>query len=243
VVASGIAFASVRIGARPADTGHPYGHGRAETMAATAQGLLIGAGGLFIVFRSVQRFVNPPEAIAADLGILVMLLAAAVNLGVSRYAVGAARATGSPAIAADARHLMTNVVQAGAVVAGLALVAATGELAFDSLVAFVLGLYLLWTSLQILWAAGSDVMDASLSAPEVRVIEEIIRAEGSATGGFHQLRTRRSGQSRHIDFHLDLPREMSVGEAHAIVERIQSRLEERWPGAVITIHADPAEAS
>jgi cation diffusion facilitator family transporter len=239
VIASGIAFASVRIGASPADRSHPYGHGRAETMAAAAQALLIAGGGVFILFSSVQRLLDPPDEIGTGLGLAVMLAAALVNFGVAQYARRVAEVTGSPAIASDARHLMTNIVQAGAVFTGLGLVVLTGEIAFDAIVAFSLGLYLLWTAGTILWSAGGDVMDASLTAEEMKVVEDAILAEGGVIGGFHSLRTRRSGQARDIDFHLDLPAAMSVADAHVIAERIETRIKEQWPKAVVTIHSDP----
>ena len=240
VVAAGIAFFSVRIGARPADPAHPFGHGRAETVAAATQALLIAGGGVFILYRSMQRLLDPVEHIGTDIGLVVMLLAALVNLGVGQYARRVAGITGSPAIASEARHLMTNVVQAVAVLLGLALVALTGEVAFDSLVAFALGLYLLWTAALILWSAGGDVMDVSLTQNEVRVVEEAIQAEGDVIAGFHELRTRRSGQSRHIDFHLSLRPEMSVADAHVITDRIEARITSTWPEAVVTIHSDPS---
>jgi cation diffusion facilitator family transporter len=242
VIASAIAFVSVRVGAAPADRAHPYGHGRAETVAASMQALLIAGGGVFILFSSVSRLIDPPEEIGTTLGLSVMLAAAIVNYGVARYAGRIAEITHSPAIASDARHLMTNIVQAGAVFLGLGLVALTGEVAFDTVVAFLLGLYLLWTAGTILWSAGGDIMDASLTEDEVLVVEEAIRAEGAAIGGFHGLRTRRSGQARDIDFHLDLPAGMSIADAHHIVDRIEARVKDRWPRAVVTIHIDPGAA-
>jgi cation diffusion facilitator family transporter len=241
VIASAIAFISVRIGAQPADAGHPYGHGRAETMAAGAQALLIGGGGVFILFRSSQRLIDPPDDIGTDLGLAAMLAAAAVNFAVVQYVGRVARQTGSPAIASDARHLWTNIIQAGAVVLGLGLVALTDEVAFDSIVAFALGLYLLWTARSILWSALGDVMDASLTGEEVEQVREAILAEGEAIQGFHELRTRRSGQSRHIDFHLALPASMTIAEAHVIADRIAERITSRWPGSVVTVHTDPQD--
>ncbi|MPZ49198.1 MAG: cation diffusion facilitator family transporter [Dehalococcoidia bacterium] len=243
VIASGIVYASVRIGAMPADPRHPYGHGRIETLAASAQALLIASGGVFILFSSVRRLLDPPADIGTSLGLTVMLVAALVNLGVAQYARSVAKMTGSPAIAADARHLVTNIVQAGAVFAGLGLVALTDEVIFDALLAFALGLYLLWTAANILWSAAGDVMDAGLTPDEVEQIEAAIRIEGDAIAGFHDLRTRRSGQSRHIDFHLDLPPSMTMAEAHLITDRIEARLRATWPASVVTIHTEPDDSN
>ena len=241
VVAASIALASVRFGARPPDLSHPYGHGRAETVAAGTQSLLIAGGGALILYRAVDRLVSPPDSIGTSLGLVAMVIAAAVNFLVVQYAGRVARVTGSPAIASDVRHLWTNIVQAGAVLLGLALVAATGEVAFDAIVALALGLYLAWTAASILRFAVGDVLDTSLTEEEVRFVEEAILAERDEIAGYHRLRTRRSGQSRHVDFHLILPPTLTVAEAHVITDRIEQRIRARWPEAVITIHSEPAD--
>jgi cation diffusion facilitator family transporter len=119
--ASSITFAGVRYGRRPPDIEHPYGHGRAETLAAGAQGMLIAASGVFIGWQATMRLMEPQSSIDTGLGIVVILASAAVNLFVLGYVAATARRTQSPAIASDARHIVTNVVQAGAI--GLALLA------------------------------------------------------------------------------------------------------------------------
>lgn len=237
LVAASIAFASVRLGARPPDPGHPFGHGRIETMAATIQAGLIAGGGIFIVASAVYRLVNPPSEVGYDIGIVAMLIAAAANIALVRYTSRIARETNSPAIASEARHLWTNVVQAGAVILGLVLVGITGEVAFDGIVALALGLYLLWIAGGILWSAVGDVLDKRLTTEEIEQIREIIYAEG--VDGLHLLRTRRSGQVRHIDFHITVPGEMSVDESHALTERIDAKIEALWPGTVVTAHVEP----
>jgi cation diffusion facilitator family transporter len=237
LVAASIALVSVRYGARPADETHPYGHGRIETMAATIQALLIGGGGLFIVASAVYRLVEPPDEVGYDIGIVAMLIAAAANVALVQYTSRVARQTNSPAIASEARHLWTNVVQAGAVVLGLVLVAVTGEVAFDAIVALALGVYLLRTAGQILWSAAGDVLDKRLTDEEIEAIGDAIMAEG--VDSYHQLRTRRSGQTRHIDVHVTLPGEMTVEASHAVTDRIEARIEALWPGSIVIAHVEP----
>ena len=240
-LAAAIALVSVRFGSRPPDLSHPYGHGRAETVAATLQALFIAVGGAFIIFRAVDRLIDPPSSIGTSLGLVAMAITAGVNLVVGRYATRVARITGSPAIASDARHLWTNVVQAAAVLLGLALVALTGELAFDAIAALALGVYLGWTATAILLAAVGDVLDKSLSEEEVHFVEEAILAERGEIAGYHRLRTRRSGQRRNVDFHLILPPALTVAEAHVITDRIEGRIQSRWPGSAVTIHIEPSD--
>ena len=237
LIAASIAFASVRFGARPADEGHPYGHGRVETMAATIQALLIGGGGIFIVAGAVYRLALPPDEVGYDIGLVAMLIAAAANLLLVRYTSRVARETNSPAIASEARHLWTNVVQAGAVMLGLVLVALTDEVAFDAIVALALGVFLLWTAANILLSAVGDVLDKRLTDEEIAQIHDAIVAE--PVDGYHLLRTRRSGQTRYIDFHVTLPGDMTVEDSHDVAVRIEARIEMMWPGSVVTVHIEP----
>jgi cation diffusion facilitator family transporter len=241
LVAALIAFASVQIGARPADARHPFGHGRAETVAAGFQALLIAAGGVFIVVRAVMRLLDPPDHIGYDVALVAMLIAAVANATLVQYTGRVARQTGSPAMMSETRHLWTNVVQAGAVIAGLALVGITGEVAFDALLALALGGYLLWVAGNILWTSAGDVLDSSLTHEELSRIEAAILEEGKAVAGFHRLRARRSGQARQVDFHLILPAALSLMEAHEIADRVEGRIEALWPGTIVTIHAEPAD--
>jgi cation diffusion facilitator family transporter len=237
LLAATIALISVRIGSRPADEGHPYGHGRAETMAATLQSLLIGGGGVFIVASAIYRLAEPPDEVGYGIGLVAMLIAAGVNVVLVQYTSRVARETNSPAFASEARHLWTNVVQATAVMVGLGLVAVTDEVAFDAILALALGLYLLYTASHILRSAVGDVLDRRLTHEEIAEIDEAIVAEG--VEGYHHLRTRRAGQVRHIDFHITLPGDMSVEAAHEVSDRIEARIEAMWPGSVVTVHVEP----
>ncbi len=166
-----------------------------------------------------------------------MLIAAAANLGLVRYTSRIARETNSPAIASKARHLWTNVVQASAIMLGLALVALTDEVAFDAIFALLLGVYLLWTCSSILWSAVGDVLDKRLTHDELAQIDAAIVAE--SVDGYYLLRTRRSGQVRQIDFHVTLPGDMTVDDSHAVTERIEARIEAMWPGSVVMVHVEP----
>jgi cation diffusion facilitator family transporter len=241
LIAAAIALASVRYGAKPPDREHPYGHGRAETLAAGIQAMLIGVGGVLILIGSVQRIVDPPDSIDVNVAIVVMLIAAAANLILVQYTGRVGRETGSPAIRSETRHLWTNVVQAGAVSLGLVAVAITGEVAIDGVIAFGLGCYLLWIAGNILWMAVGDVLDTSLPDDELAQIRAVIETESGRPDAFHLLRTRRAGQVRHIDFHMMVPGDMSVQEAHDTADRIEARIEKLWQGTVVTVHAEPEE--
>jgi cation diffusion facilitator family transporter len=171
-----------------------------------------------------------------------MAVTAMVNLAVVQYVGRIARQTDSPAISSDARHLWTNVVQAVAIFSGLALVAITGDVVFDALFALGLAGFLFWTSGHILWDSTHDILDASLKEEDVRFIEQAILKHREEIAGFHRLRTRRSGQRPYIDVHVIQPPGMTVGDAAAVVDRIEAGSGSAGRGHV-TIQTEPADGA
>jgi len=240
-VASSFAFVTVRLSARPADVEHPYGHGKAETLAAGAQAVLIGGGGVFIMYQAVRRLMVGQADIVLGPGLATMLVTALANLGVVIYVSRAARATGSLALTSETRHLRTNIAQALAVMVGLALVGLTGRNLFDPLVALLIAGYLLWTALRIFQTALVQIMDVSLPASDLDIIEDSILRFRPQIAGYHHLRTRRSGHERYIELHLVVDPRRSVQEVHDVCDRIEGEVVRRLPGAVVTIHVEPAD--
>jgi cation diffusion facilitator family transporter len=241
VVASAIAFFTVRLAMQPADESHPYGHGKAESLAAMSQAALIAAGAAFIIVMAIYRLATGGVEIGVAPSLITMGVTVVANLGVAAYSLRAAKISGSVAIASDARHLLTNVVQAATVIAGLALVSITGSHAFDPAVALLLAAYLLWIAFRILGAALSELVDSALPEDEVARLEECLRHEAHGVRGFHALRTRKSGREKHIDVHVLLDPTLSVSDAHRRVEDIERDVRELIPGSVVSIHIDPDE--
>ena len=240
-IASSFAFVTVRVSARPADVEHPYGHGKAETLAAGGQAVLIGGGGVFIMYQAVRRLMVGQADIVLGPGLVTMGVTALANLGVVLYVARAALATGSLALTSETRHLRTNIAQALAVMVGLALVGLTGRNLFDPLVALVLAGYLLWTALRIFQSALVQIMDVTLPTSDLDVIEDSILRFRPQIAGYHHLRTRRSGHERYVELHLVVDPRKSVEEVHDICDRIEEEVERRLPGAVVTIHVEPAD--
>jgi cation diffusion facilitator family transporter len=238
-IASTFTFFSVRVSARPPDAEHPYGHGKVESLAAVAQAVLIAGGGVFIMVQAVRRLVEAEAEIAVGLGLAAMVATAVVNLGVALYVTRAARLTGSLALRSDARHLWTNIAQAAAVILALALVGLTGRVLFDPIVALILAAYLLWTAAQVFRIGVEEVMDVRLPVEEIEVIEQCILIHRAEIGGYHDLRTRKSGRLRYVDLHLTVEATRSLEEVHGICDRIEGEIVRRLPGAVVTIHVEP----
>jgi cation diffusion facilitator family transporter len=241
VLASGLAFFTVRLALQPADEQHPYGHGKAESLAALSQGALIAAGAVLIAVTAAHRIATGGVEIYVVPSLIATGISAAANLCVAAFSLRAAKISGSIAIASDARHLLTNVVQAVAVGSGLVLVAVTGRHIFDQVFALLLAAYLLWVARGILASALRELIDTALPDDELALIEEILRREGRGMRGYHELRTRRSGRETYVDLHVIVDPALTVREAHDLVENIQQDLAAQIPGAIVTMHVDPDE--
>ena len=240
LVASAFVFLSIRLASQPADEEHPYGHGKAESIAAAGQALLIAGGGGFIIFQGVRRLIERDAEIDTTPGLIALAVTALVNVAVVLYVGRAARLTGSPALAADTRHLRTNVAQAGAVIAALSLVALTGNTIFDPIAALLLAAYLLWTAGQVFTAALDEIMDVRLPEREEQLIQACLdEHRDGGIRGYHRLRTRKSGRQRYVDFHLLVDPQQTVETAHALCDTVEATIHDRLPGAVVTIHLEP----
>jgi cation diffusion facilitator family transporter len=241
VFASGLAFFAVRLAVQPADEAHPYGHGKTESLAALSQAALIAGAAAFITVAAVRRLIVGGADIDVGPSLALMVVTAIVNVAVAAYAMRAARISRSVAIASDARHLLTNVVQAAGVIVALALVGITGNDVFDPLIALAIAAYLAYTAALIVMDAFRELIDTSLPEEEVAMIEACLATHGHGLRGFHAMRTRKSGREKHIDLHVVVDPTMTVSEAHLRVEEIEADLRSLIPGALVEIHIDPDE--
>ena len=239
VVASTFALISIRLASQPADEEHPYGHGKAESIAAAGQALLIAGGGGFIIAQALRRLIDRDFEIDTTPGLIALAITAVVNVGVVLYVSRAARLTGSVALRADTRHLWTNVAQAAGVVLALGLVALTDNVIFDPIMALALAVYLLWTAGQVFTGALGEIMDMRLPQREERLIEACLSEHRGGARGYHHLRTRKAGRQRYIDFHLLVDPKQSVAAAHDLCDAVEEAICARLPGAVVTIHLEP----
>ncbi len=240
LVASGIAFAGVRAAARPADEDHPYGHERSENLAALAEGLLVLVAGAAVAVESVRRLVEGSAGlVAVDLAVAVMVASALVNIAVAARLRRVARATGSPAIAADAAHLTSDVWTSAGAAAGLGIVAVTGWTRVDAAVGVAIALYVVVVGARIAWRAGQILIDQSLPEEEMHLIatalDDFADREGVA---FHALRARRSGSKRHVDMHMVVDPDTTVRDGHVLTGRVKTAVQRALPGSEVLIHLE-----
>ncbi len=239
LLAAAAVLFSVRIAARPADLEHPYGHGKAEGLSATVSAGVVGLGGGFIIYQALRRIIEGGETIDVNLGLAAMVTSGLLNVVVAAYMRMAARRTDSLALAAEARHLQTNVVQAAAVITGLLLVRFTGAQIFDPLVALALAGYMWWMAFGLIRGALGEIMDVRLPEEDERQIYESILARHPEVRGFHHLRTRRSGRQRYVELHLLVDPARTIQEVHDLSDQIEADIKKRLPGAIVTIHPEP----
>lgn len=242
LAASVIAFFSVRASALPADTEHPYGHGKIENISSAVQALLIFAAAVYIIYEAINRILNPGHLKSPGWGMLVMVITAVVDLGVSRYLLKVARETDSAAIRTDAYHLTTDVWTAGGVFIALGLVYLTGNRLFDPIVALIIAAVIIRLAVVLTLEAAGVLIDSRLPEHELRQLEEIVRKTPKVVG-FHKLRARKSGPNREIDYHLVVADDMTVSEAHDLTVTIESDIQERFPNTTVVTHIEPESAT
>jgi cation diffusion facilitator family transporter len=234
-------FLAVRLSAMPPDANHPYGHHKVEYLSAVVEGVLIGVAALAILRKAYLGYVEPRPLEAPALGLALNGAASAVNALWCYALFHYGKRSRSPALVADAKHLLTDVITSAGVLAGVALVATTGVLVLDALVAALVALHILWWGWQLMRQSIGGLMDEAVSKEMLAKIRKAISTEAHGAIEAHDLRTRHAGRTTFIEFHLVVPGTMTVAESHAICDRVEAAVKEDVPHAVITIHVEPEE--
>jgi cation diffusion facilitator family transporter len=244
LMASVVAYFSVRKADEPADESHPYGHEKVENVAAAIEGMLILVGAGVIVYESVRRLAEGAEIESLGLGIAVIGFSAAANLAVSTYLYRQASATDSPALEGDAAHLRTDAFTSLGVLAGLVLVEATGVEELDAITALLVAVAIVFAGLRILNRSTRVLVDEALPEAELAAVREAIEEHGSTEiVGFHKLRARRAGSRRYVDLHVQFRDGTTLRRAHDLTHELQRAIRERLRGADVLIHLEPEEAA
>jgi cation diffusion facilitator family transporter len=240
LVASIVAYVSVRKADEPADAEHPYGHEKVESLAATIEGMLILVGAGIIVYEATHRLVVGSTVEALAVGIAVMAFSVVANLVVSAVLSRQAARHESPALEGDAAHLRTDAMTSAGVLLGLALVQATGVDALDSVTALVVATAIVWAGISIILRSSAVLVDEALPPAEMDQIERAIAAARTPeVAGYHKLRARRAGNRRHIDLHVQYRSGTSLERAHELAHRMRDSIEAEIPQAEVLIHVEP----
>lgn len=239
VAASVAALVALTVSAKPADQSHPYGHHKVEYFSAVFEGVLIVGAALLIVREAYFRFLEPVAVDAPGLGIALNAAATALNGLWCWVLLREGRRLRSPVLVADGRHLQADVVTSVGVVTGIVLATWTGWLILDPILAGLVAISILWSGYALIRDSVGGLMDAAAPADERERIQSVISEHGQGAIEAHDLRTRHAGPQTFIEFHLVVPREMTVWEAHEICDRIEHGLEAAFGKVHVTIHVEP----
>jgi cation diffusion facilitator family transporter len=243
LMASVVAFTSIRKADEPADVEHPYGHQKVESLAAAIEGMLILVGAGVIIYEATRRLVEATEIETVGLGIAVMAFSGIANLCVSAYLGKQARVHESPALEGDAAHLRTDAYTSFGVLAGLLLVELTGESSFDAIAALAVAVAIVVSGLRIITRSSRVLVDEALPGDELERIEAALAAaRPPEVAGYHKLRARRAGNRRYVDLHVQFRSGTSLEQAHALAHRMRSAIEAELPAADVLIHVEPEES-
>jgi cation diffusion facilitator family transporter len=242
LVASVVAYFSVRKAGEPADESHRYGHEKIENLAAAIEAILILVGSAAIAFEAIRHLLQRGRVHTIGLGIAVVALSMVVNFAVSYVIARRARSTESPALSGDAAHLRTDALTSGAVLLGLVLVKLTGAQWLDPAVALTVAAAIVFTGVRLLAGSTRVLVDEALPAEEVLAIRRTVEQFATrGVVGYHELRTRRAGSRRYIDLHVQFASGTSLESAHGTAHELQDRISERVRGADVLIHLEPED--
>jgi cation diffusion facilitator family transporter len=233
------ALLAVRLSQQPPDTNHPYGHTKVEYFSAVFAGALIVVAAILIL-REAWEVVRSPRVIEAPVqGLALVAVASVLNAAWSRVLITRGRRLRSPALAADGRHLLADVVTSIGVAIGIALAVVTGWTILDPILAGLVAVNVLWSGWRVIRESLGGLMDEAVSAARLEQIRGVIAHNADGAIEAHDVRTRNAGRVIFIDFHLVVPARMSVADAHDICDRIEQALREAVEGALVTIHVEP----
>jgi len=248
LIAAIIALFSVKTSSLPPDKRHPFGHGKIENISGAVEALLIFAAAGWIIFEAFQKLRKPEPLQTLEWGVGVMLVSVVVNYFVSQMLFKVAKETDSIALEADAWHLRTDVYTSAGIVVSLSLIW-SGQAFFpaldlnwlDPLAAIAVAALIIKAAYDLTMRSSKDLLDATLPPEEEDWIRRRILHHRPVICGFHQLRTRKSGHFRFVEFHLKVDPEMSVQISHAITEDLSLEIEKRFSATSVMVHIEPCD--
>lgn len=239
LMASFIAFFSVRTSSKPADREHPYGHGKIENISGIAEGLLIFVAAALIIKEAIEKFYHPTVLDYATVAIGVMVVSAVVNVLVSRKLYQVGREEDSMALEADALHLKTDVYTSLGVALGLLLIKLTGVAILDPIVAILVALLIIKEAWELCYNGVNFLLDTRLTDAEEEKIIGIINNYSDQLCDFHKLKTRKSGNVKHIDFHITVAPDATVEEIHRLIGSFKKDMCDEFTYTRVNVHVDP----
>jgi cation diffusion facilitator family transporter len=241
LLAAVIANYSVRKAVEPCDTEHPYGHGKYENLSGVIEAILIFIAAGIIIIEAGQKLAETTGMPEVDLGIVVMGISVLVNLVVSRYLYKVAKEEDSMALEADALHLKTDVWTSLGIFAGLVAMKLTGIRQLDPIIALGVALFIIKAAWDMLKRSGRDLLDEKLPPEDEEKIKAVLNKHSDKFLGYHNLRTRKAGGARFVDFHIVIKYDTPVETGHALAGLIKSEIKKELKNCDVIVHVEPCD--
>ncbi len=234
-----ITLFAIAMAAKPADEEHPFGHGKVENISAVVQAMLIFTVGGLVIYSAVNRIISGASIELTEVGIGIMVVSIVVSILLSRHLLKVSRATDSLALEAIGHNIAADVYSAAGVLAGLVAIRLTGLGILDPVMALAVALIIIRSAYKVMRKSFGGLIDVRLPEAEENIIRSVIMKYRDQIVGFHNLRTRKSGSQRYINFNLVMGNNISLEEAHSVCDRIEQDIEAKLPQSMVTIHVEP----
>lgn len=241
LAAAVMALLLITVAERPPDVEHAFGHTKAEYFSSGIEGALIIVAAAAIGWSAYQRLLEPLPLENVGIGLIIAVVASAINLAVAITLLRAGRRYRSITLEADAKHLRTDVYTSAGVILAVGLVALTGWLILDPIIGLMVALNIVWSGVQLLRRSAAGLMDTALSPSEVRQIDETLRPFREQGIEFHALRTRQAGTRRFMSVHVLMPGDWTIQHGHKVADSIEEAITLALPGMVASTHMEPVE--
>lgn len=242
ILMSAVNFFSIRKSMEPADSSHPYGHGKVETLGTVFMSGIILLTGVWIVREGIRRLQAGIVPRSVDIGLVVMALSVAASWFISERIRKAGVETGSHALKADSLHFRTDVWSGGGILLSLVVYRITGWKWLDPGIAVAVGVYIVVASVPVMREAVEDLLDRSLPHETVEKIRQVIESHRPYVVDYHALRTRRSGSEKHVDFHIVVCKQYLLQDAHRVADHLEMEVSRAIGNAHVVTHIDPCDA-
>lgn len=244
LVAALVALWALRLAAKPADHNHDFGHGKAEYMSAAVEGTLIFIAAALIIYSAIQRLFTPVPLEQLGIGLALSMLATVLNLGTGALLVRTGRRHRSITLEADGKHLLTDVWTSVGVLVAIGLVALTGWLVLDPIIALIVGANILFTGYQLVRRSVVGLLDAALPEEEIAIVSAVLADVcNDPRVEITELRTRESGRQRFVYATLSVPGEWTVRRSHDVADLVEGAIDEALPGTTTFVHIEPGPAA
>ena len=227
------------LAAQPADAAHPHGHGKAEYFSSAFEGFLIVLAAFSIGYAAVMRLLEPQPLEAVGVGLVVSVIASIINFATAGVLMRVGKKHNSITLEADAHHLMTDVWTSAGVIAGVGLVAWSGWLWLDPVIALLVAANIVWTGYQLMRRSADGLMDHALPAEKLEKIDRLLASYREKGLEFHAVRTRQAGSRAFVTLHVLVPGHWSVQEGHDWAGRIEADIRKTLEYADVTTHLEP----